>query len=193
MNEAEFLRRQLAAERQALADAARRTRTALSREARRLEPGAAPATSEAFLGACAAYLLFGIARAAARDAAHLERLRRRCGRTPQGARAGSPAPESASLTARLEEIVRAAEGHRAALEQAWKAACADRRVFDLFKDKLSTCAIFISEILFSCDPQIEASAERHYTIEDWRAVASANADSILEERRLRTAALGAQP
>ncbi len=46
----------------------------------------------------------------------------------------------------------------------------------------------IAELLSRLEPmtrEIEAIAERHYGVEDWRRTAQIDADSILEERRLR--------
>ncbi|HUN25792.1 MAG TPA: hypothetical protein VMU67_05735 [Steroidobacteraceae bacterium] len=176
MNEREFLRGQLAGERRALDAAARRIREVLASRTPAGAAGAAHAPSAAFLEASAAYFLFGLPRAAARASAQRARLR-----------------AHHALAGRIEGIVRGAAAQRAALERAVQAWRRDPDSLDNIVDDLDSCAVFIINYLTADDPELDALGLQLYTIEDWRNIAAADADSILEERRLRAAALEAQP
>lgn len=164
MNEIELLKSQLAAERQHLEEIAARCR------------GGNEQISIYFTANCIKYLLFSIKNERARLEAHAERSR-------DGADA-----RSAQAIERLRRAFEQAEAAAARLP-ALPESAPSKAVSREDALALTECAELIQRSV-EARTALEALEAPRYTVDDWRRIARLDADSILEERRLRTGVLG---
>lgn len=165
MNELEFLRQQIATERGHMAAVRSACATAL-------EQSDAPPDLE-FLGHCADYLVFIVARFNAQDRAHAEQIRPRLG-------AGDDAGRQA-----IDDLLGALEQSRAAIARLgtvvgdWRGGrAADAALVAALREYLAFYASVLATRRHSLQPWFDA----HYGIAEWRRAAGVDADSILEER-----------
>ncbi len=187
MNEVQLLKSQLAAERQHL------------REVAGLCTAGSELVSPEFTESCANYILFSMNQERARAQALLERSSRVRG-PADGAR-GEPAALHAleeglgAVTVALGELLelrgtrRAGRGGPGAVGGPPGMNGGRQRLEALGRSAALLERLIVSRL------SVQALAEAGYTVEDWRRIARVDADSVLEERRLRAEVLrhGAGP
>ncbi len=169
MNELEFIRRQVSTERLHMAAVRGATAAALT-----VPADERPGTD--FLLACARYLVFIVGRFNAQDQAHCDLLRARV-----------PA-DAASDRAMLEDLDRTLAASRKALDSLASALREREAAGDTGDDAAFVAALrgylsFYSNVLASRRHALQHLFEAHYTVAEWRAASSVDADSILEERQ----------
>jgi len=166
MDEIAILRGQLATERQHLAAVKKACRAALAR-------GGDTPGIDGFARACASYLLHIGRRLLAQDQAHTVLLRPRV------------APGDAANRQLLDDLETTLGQLRSAL-QALEASAAPVAGLRDYLD-------FVDDVLAKRRHVLEPLFAAHYTVEDWRAAAFVDADSILEERERFAACQAAAP
>lgn len=168
MNEAQLIRAQLAAEREHLREVASLCAAAHTRIHQ-------AEISPYFISSCINYLLFSMNKERTRSAALLE-----C-----SSRAHERAHEKAGNDLRRAlSLVTDALGELQARSTARSVATDARQTLE----ELERCTALVDRLIDS-RLDLETLAEREYSIVDWRRVAHVDADSILEERKLRTEVL----
>lgn len=164
MNEAQLIRAQLAAEREHLREVASLCAAAHTRIHQ-------AEISPYFINSCINYLLFSMNKERTRSAALLE--------------CSSRAHEKAGNDLRRAlSLVTDALGELQARSTARSVATDARQTLE----ELERCTALVDRLIDS-RLDLETLAEREYSIVDWRRVAHVDADSILEERKLRTEVL----
>lgn len=166
MDELAILRGQIAAERRHLVDVKAACRAAL-------QAGHQTTGLEQFAHACRAYLLYIGRRLLAQDHAHAVLLRPRL---PPGDAASHQLLDDLEATLRqLRTALQALEAHAAPVAG------------------LAEYLEFVDGVLAKRRHALEPLLTAHYSIEDWRAAAFVDADSIIEERERYTACQAAAP
>lgn len=195
MNEAQLIRAQLAAEREHLREVAFWCAAARSAPAVRSRAGGSPTAvawrsaeiSQEFIMSCINYLLFFMKQEQARGAACLE-LSSRAPDSPRDAADPHTPPRLHGALAPLRAALAAVTTALAELGSTSEAYRPGRAGGPEILAQLCRCAALV-ERLTESRLALEALAERRYTVEDWRRVAHVDADSILEERKLRAEVL----
>jgi len=165
VNELEFLRQQIATERGHMAAVRSACATAL-------EQAGTPPDPE-FLGHCADYLVFIVARFNEQDRTHAGQIRPRL---DVGDDAGRRAIDD--LLGALEQS-RAAISRLATAAADWRGGRADdAALVAALREYLAFYASVLATRRHSLQPWFDA----HYGIAEWRRAAGVDADSILEER-----------
>lgn len=186
MNELEFIRSQVSTERRHMGA----VRTAATNVLAQEGAAASESAQVEFLLACASYLVFIVQRFAAQDRAHCRLLRPRL-------------PDNASTDRQtldeLEQVLDACDAEIAVLRGAMQGGemgeSGDNvqlaRSAQSAQDSISPQGLiaalraylsFHANVLGSRRHALRHLFDAHYSIADWRATSSVNADSILEER-----------
>jgi len=174
VNEIQLLKAHLASEREHLRALAARSAAAAGPSGPLARPDSD--LSVEYITSYISYLMFIIRKERARAEAHAERFGGAKSQGPMEHAALERLQEALASVATIEVSLRAALAARGAPEARERA----RELVD---------AVAVVEALIDARVALEALASSRYTVDDWRHTAQIDADSILEERRLRAQVL----